>query len=90
MNGKLITPGAMSIPAQASVIFLQAGGQIEPLSLRDLYILVALHAFCSSGGATLSLAQLAARRAVEIADATLEARAAQGTSPANPGAAPAS
>lgn len=84
----LIKPGAVSIPAAASILTLGHRGAIEPLQIRDLYILVALHAFCVSGGSTLSPVELSGRRAVEIADATLAARDGQSPSPANPSGPP--
>ncbi len=84
MNSKLITPTSVSVPAGISFHGLELPHGAGILSLRDLTILVSLHAILGRSSSTLAPAESVARLAVATADAVLASRSVPSPSPATP------
>lgn len=72
MTGQLITPNTVQLPAGVSIVGLLTPEGIAPLPLRDVFALVALHAYVTreSSRLTAELGTMAYR----VADAMLAAR----------------
>ena len=83
MSGALITPRHRDVPAGLSIIGLENGG-IAPLSLRQLYAGIVMHALVSRETSTLAPLSALARQAASAADALLGALSPAPATPEGP------
>lgn len=83
MNGKILGPGSVSVPAVLNIAALENPDGSGPETLRDRWIAVALHGIMSRESSTLASSEILGRAAVAAADAALRYRDAPRTSPAS-------
>jgi hypothetical protein len=83
VNGKLIGPNSLSVPAGISILALETGTGVAPLTLRQLYAGLALHALLGRESSTTVGGATIARLAVATVDEALAALAVPRPGPAS-------